>query len=421
MFRPLLLREYIHQALYHPKLGYFSKSIPPILQHRIPLNFPSFANRSEYQNAVASTYGAHQHGWMTPVELFSPHLSHAIANRIRAAAPPSGIAHVVEIGPGRATLARDILSYLSQHDPTFMSRLRYTLLEVSPTLSRLQSITVAPWVNSGVAQTVCADAHDWFAQLCNDSAAVDAHYHIIATEVLDNLAHDLVRIAPDGTILQGYIHVDRSDGSIVNNRETRSLHWQSALDVETAAAIDAFNIGRSAPLNLSSWSVMSTFRSILDQVVTGGTEEVWVPTVCYSLLRAIVTAVPFASFTVADFTSFPGALQGRLAPVVQSVRGGTAVVYDSVQNAPFGQVDIMFPSDFFALADAHRSLVDSHLETNSAFNRSIISQSEFFTQFTTTSGISKTMCCDGYNPVLHDFNNTAFLLIDVVNDKCLSL
>lgn len=403
------LREYIDQALYHSRHGYFSKSIPPLIEHTNPLKFSSFTDRSAYEAAVASTYKRYNHGWMTPIELFSPYLSQAVANRILSAAPPSGQVHVVEIGPGRATLARDVLAHISRCHDSFMERLRYSLVEVSPTLSQLQQAVVKPWIASGVAKVICANAIDWFNEFVDEGS----HIHVIATEVLDNLPHDVIRILPGGDVLQGYLQFEESD--YLHGQSTPTLLWHAAVSSETAAAMHAFNIGFGSSSKNEPASIVTRVRSMLDKFANGGMDEYWVPTACHALLCAIVSAAPSASLTIADFTSFPGSLHGKLAPVVQSVRRGIAVVFDSVQDAPFGEVDIMFPTNFHNVADAHSTLLDSISKSPYHLSCRVVSQSEFFSQFSSTNGFAQSTCRDGYNPILQDFENTAFLLTDAEN------
>ena len=94
---------------------------------------------------------------------------------------------IYEIGGGTGTLARDILSWLRHSHPTAYSRCRYTSLEISPSLAKLQK------------HRVHAAGHDEQRFHVEIGDAVVAGTwgtpsgepcFILAMEVLDNLPHD---------------------------------------------------------------------------------------------------------------------------------------------------------------------------------------------------------------------------------------
>lgn len=392
----MLVRDYIQSSLYHPTLGYFSTC--PLLSRLPALRLPSIANQYSYQHAVATNYSSAPHGWLTPVELFSPYLSHAYANRIISSAPHNSPVHVIEIGAGRGTLAKDILNYFARHDPCFMSRLKYTTLDVSPALSAIQETVLRPWIASNAASVVCANATDWLSKFVPHP---ESHVHLVATEVLDNMPHDLVQVSTDG-LAQAYIVVDGP----------ASLVWHPSVDRDTDLAIDSFDLTRTT-------SFQSPIAALLDTLMNGGSRHIWVPTFAFHLLRALVSNIPFASLTISDFTYFPDCLPGLLAPVIQRVNKGTATVYDRLESAPFGSVDIMFPTNFESLSHAHTVLSEieasQHMSQWPSFRRDVLTQHKFFKKFARQEDVVNTTCLDGYNPVLQDFKNTAYLLIDAIH------
>lgn len=115
---PLLrMRDYIYNSLYDSN-GYFQAGTGPVLPRldNAPSLFSELPNQKAYHEMVAARFrqkcsmGNHVHGWLTPVELFSPFLSRAIANRIvRQHGDPNQPLHVVEIGGGSGSLCSDIL------------------------------------------------------------------------------------------------------------------------------------------------------------------------------------------------------------------------------------------------------------------------------------------------------------------------
>lgn len=412
----LLLRNYIHRSLYDPVHGYFSKDQPPVITHETKINISELPSRAAYQQAVARTYAKADHGWMTPVELFSPFLSRAIANRIQGATPNDGKVHIIEIGGGRGTLAADMLDYWSGIAPSFLQHICYNLIEVSPTLASLQSEHLRNWINSGHVKVHNADALFWFQSLNSNTALAEKMQsnpcHVIALEVLDNLPHDLLRLT-HGSVQQA---VASFSDEALSDSSAVMLNWRPEIDETTNAAVQAFDLftwdGKEYTSHQSKASFMSRARSSFESMLTGGKRDLWVPTVCYQLLNAISSVLPHANMTISDFDYFPGTLTGENAPVIQRVQQGSPVVYDSVTGAPFGKVDIMFPTDFDALERCHRSLSWNSLSEDSHLY-STKSQQQFFEEHSPESLIHATTCKDGYNPVLQDFENASFFLVDL--------
>lgn len=356
---------------------------------------------------------------MTPIELFSPYLSRAIANRIYAVSPRGAKVNVVEIGAGRGTLAKDMLRHWSEIVPEFLRDISYSIVEISPTLASLQTRTLTHWVSTGHVRIYNADAQVWLDSLKHDAELWEKlghnHCHVVAMEVLDNMPHDLVRIADDA-IEQATILFH--NGSFKDSL-SRSVEWISDVEKETSEALQMFQMlesaghSRSVSTFPSPPSFLNVFRSHFEHLLGGGKREVWVPTGSYQLIRALTTALPHANLTVADFDSFPGALSGENGPVIQSVGRGSAIVYDSIETAPFGKVDILFPTNFDALVRGHRRLCEKQGFSGSHVY-SVTSQQQFFDENAFEEDKTNSSCSDGYNPILLDFENASFLLADNV-------
>lgn len=220
---------------------------------------------------------------------------------------------MLEIGGGRGTLVRDMMEYWGEGD--------VTMVEISARLAEVQKETVGKWVGNGV-DVVTADAVEWLQA----GEGKDTR-HIVGMEVMDNLGHDLVRV--DDGVQQAYM----GETGVV---------WGDAEDV-VSDAMEVFELNSSA----SGW------RGLLDGVQRSldGFREIWVPTQLYRILLAIAKHGA-AGMTFADFSWFGGGVAGRNAPVIQRVTDGKAVVWDNVWDAPFGKVDIMFPTDFDKLVIA---------------------------------------------------------------------
>src|SRR5262245_16803714 len=108
--------EFMEAALYHPELGYYCR------------------------DGIATGSGG---DFYTSPDV-DPAFGHLIARQIAEIADRTLSGHdrfaVVELGPGMGWLARDIIAGLCTERPDLASRVHYTLVEVSPSLRRLQRI-----------------------------------------------------------------------------------------------------------------------------------------------------------------------------------------------------------------------------------------------------------------------------------------
>jgi hypothetical protein len=108
-----------------------------------------------WRRELRKWYEEREGHWLTPVELFRPHYSNILANfishqallmdpengdysgaRSSPVAPPQ--IDIVELGGGRGTNANLILSHLRDTQPEVYKVVTYTLVDVSPSLHRLQ-------------------------------------------------------------------------------------------------------------------------------------------------------------------------------------------------------------------------------------------------------------------------------------------
>ena len=83
--KEMLVRDFIHEALYSPHDGYFTTKGSSIIISPPPserIAFASLKGYWDYQLAVDKLYKSKAQAWMTPVEIFAPHYSQAIARYI---------------------------------------------------------------------------------------------------------------------------------------------------------------------------------------------------------------------------------------------------------------------------------------------------------------------------------------------------
>jgi SAM-dependent MidA family methyltransferase len=123
--------------LYHPVFGYFSAQKRLIFTPNIP--FTGLRNQVEYQQMLSAAYAGVGEAWCTPVELFQPVYGEALAHYIdRTRLPTEEPLHIVEIGGGTGTCARNVVDYFRRRRPDFYKNMRYTIVEISATLAALQ-------------------------------------------------------------------------------------------------------------------------------------------------------------------------------------------------------------------------------------------------------------------------------------------
>lgn len=310
---------------------------------------------------------------------------------------------MVEVGGGRGQLGRDILAYLQSDKPEVFRTCSYTIVEIAENLADLQRKSLHPWIASGHAQVICSDVMHWLAK--DPAAASEAPsvcsrsnhsgvVHVIACEVLDNFPHDLIRV--DGThAMQAWVETT----AVPLSRS--SITWKTEIEPNVLEAMTAFFPDPQS----GTW--LDAIRSLTDYLLGGGSVDYWTPTDCFAFIRALVDRFAEHTITIADFTSIPGGLSGRNAPVVQRVDRGRDIVYDSVADAPFGHVDIMFPTN---LVQLQRLYAQCTRNSSTESETRVLSSKEFFLQNTDEHDLIRSTCADGWNPIVSDFVNTGFFL-----------
>lgn len=201
---PVLTRDFIYSALYRNDHGYFTNPVLPVItQPSQPINFTDMLGKQEYLHQLQQIYKSSMNGWLTPVEIFAPWYSYAVAayiiqhhlNRIKSFQVSKSLSSstvfslplsIYEIGGGNGTHAKYMLEYIQKKVPSIYQTMTYKILEVSPHLQHVQTITLQN--HRQVARSVCVDG-----MMIHESLPTDERYsYITAFEVLDNLPHDKI-------------------------------------------------------------------------------------------------------------------------------------------------------------------------------------------------------------------------------------
>jgi SAM-dependent MidA family methyltransferase len=145
---PVTFARFMEWALYHPEYGYYTAG-------------PSIGPRGDFTTSPEA----------------SPAFGYALTRHVQDVdlllGTPTPM-RVVEFGPGLGTLARDLLDRLKRDDPNLYARLRYTLVDVSPSLAATQRDRLFREHEAGV---------EW--RSAEDPLAQATQGAVIANEVVD--------------------------------------------------------------------------------------------------------------------------------------------------------------------------------------------------------------------------------------------
>ena len=181
---PITFAAFMAEALYHPRLGRYSSSRPPM------------GTEGDYITSPEVD------------EAFGRLVGRAVADMASRIPPaPGGQGGtpftVVEAGPGRGSLARDLLLGVREEFPALASRLRYVLVESSESLRSVQRSVLS---EAGVAERA-----QWAAwkDLLRAKPITGC---LLANEFLDALPVHLVEFS-EGSLREVYVAA-AADGSL---------------------------------------------------------------------------------------------------------------------------------------------------------------------------------------------------------------
>ncbi|ETW03116.1 hypothetical protein H310_05540 [Aphanomyces invadans] len=402
----MLTRDYIHKCLYSKDGGYFTSESREVLHApKEPMKFHDFWGKGEYKAALAKLYQADKEAWMTPVEVFYPYYSHAIANYMLMAPFTTDKLTIFEIGGGAGTNAKCILDYIQEQAPALYEQTSYTLIEISPRMAARQSERIKD--HAGIATVVNADILTYSSRFPKFS---DSCY-FVAMEVLDNLPHD--KVTQEG----GQWH------ETWVNPKTLSEHHRPLTDPLIRQTLEHFPL--ELPLREQYKPAARFLRKAL-RMPEKTLHSAFVPTGAMQLLNTLKTSFPKHHLIAADFDELPapsldaasathqlynhprsptstasGSLHAANAPLVASKTAGVTFDHDTYL-VEGGIADVFFSTDFIKLKHAYCQAHHRH-----SHEVSIVKSRAFLEKF---ADIAKTRTILGYNPLLEDYANTSFIL-----------
>lgn len=320
---------------------------------------------------------------------------------------------IYELGAGNGTLMRGVLDYLAESEPLLYQRTTYHIIEISPRLSELQQERAGPDHSSRVHVI----NQDVFAYT---GAKENRDCFFLAFEVLDNLAHDLVRFTKDP---QSPPQPVQATVSISSSGDFVELYTP----VEDPLIAEYLHLRSDMPLLPPLHPERPQWWRSLEALLPASanlSQPYFVPTKLLKLLKMLHEHFPKHRLLLSDFSSLPDAIPGHTAPVVQTRYKGQTVPCTTylVQQGFF---DIFFPTDFAHLQhlydavarQAHRQraqLPDFSQEslakgsTKQDVQRSgldVLSHRDFLEQW---GEVDRTQLRNGDNPMLDHYENAAF-------------
>ncbi|KAJ3300704.1 hypothetical protein HK104_007605 [Borealophlyctis nickersoniae] len=393
----MLVRDFIDDALYNPNYGYFSKKAPE------DIDFNSIKDNYAFMNHLAQLYkeveGEYndvndiaRQVWHTPTELFKPWYGYAMATRMVSEfkRDPRGASELViyEIGAGNGTLMVNILDYIKENEPELYKKTRYNIIEISTKLAERQAERQD--VRQVSMRHECVNIINQSIFTWNQPVPEPCFF--LATEVIDNFAHDLVRYDITGAPLQGVVLTDEHGD------------YQEAYEHLNDPLISRFmdlrsQTGYRSPLTKALWK--RKVRSWFPFAPNMSPPE-FLPVMCLQLFERLNEYFPEHRLIISDFSKLPEAVEGIDAPVVQTRYKRNMVPCSTYLVQP-GWFDIFFPTNFELMRDMY-NLICAKDGKRAA---EVMTQKAFLERY---GNVAATRTRSGENPMLMFYENFKFLL-----------
>lgn len=251
--------------------------------------------------------------WHTPTELFCPYYGEAVARYLvsnyRLTTYPYDDLTIYEMGAGRGTLMLNVLDFIRAVDPQVYARTKYNIIEISPSLAKLQG--------HHLLSTAESRGHADKVQIINKSVFEWDQYEpspcfFLAMEVFDNFAHDGIRYDVNSEEpLQGHVLID-GDGDFyefyVHELDPVAARF---FRVRHAATGGRYPRPYSSNPVLRYLSAKMPFAANLSQAE-------FIPTRLMQFFDVLEKYFPQHKLVTSDFDSLPQAIKGLNAPVVQT-------------------------------------------------------------------------------------------------------
>ncbi|KAH9821772.1 S-adenosyl-L-methionine-dependent methyltransferase [Melampsora americana] len=379
----LLSREFIEDSLCNPHYGYFATQVEILDSPEVGIPFEKISNLRSLEAEIANRYGPRQ-SWHTPTELFKPWYANAVARCLLSRHQPNEPLRIYEIGAGNGTLCEGVLNYIRDHAPTLYSQTTYTIIEVSARLAGIQAARA-----SRAGHKLQIIPHNVFSlpqeQGDSRSPIESEPCWVIAMELVDNLARDVVRYdRTTGEVLMASVGID----------ENGEFHEYFE------PICDQINPSLSRYLQHHQLrSKLTLYDRMMTQLPFGAnlSRAEFVPTRTFELLEIIRDRFPNHKLLLSDFDHLPQSIKGIGAPVVQTRYEGMTVPCTTYLVQP-GRFDIFFPTDFDDFIKLYQRINPSRP------NLQDFTHAEFVSKYH-GGDFEKTCLLDGSNPMVEYYEN----------------
>ena len=381
----LLVRDFIHDRLYHTTDGYFCKTLHQLGRLNQPLRYNNFTGAHNYMEALGKHYP--EYAFLTPVEIFQPWYGHTIANYILDKA--KGKVSIVEIGPGTGTAALSILDFFKKHSTQTYENLKYYLCEISPVLAS----TCVERISDQHAQLL----KNGQIEIVNKSGMefdvdIKGQCFVLALEVLDNLPHDRIyKDAQNKWSLQAV--VDTSKETPVEIQEPIS---DSVIQTCTELFLNLPELTDKEREEEHREGFIYNFMKYWYS--RHKSNNAFIPTGQYILLSSLLSHIPKAHFILADFDSLVGTKIDAINSPIVSQKGKLS--HEKLDFDTYlvnrGEADIMFPTDF--------KMTQAIVKQLTGRSGKVWKSYKFMEEYAKTKW---TETKTGYRPMFDDFKNTS--------------
>lgn len=412
----LIMRDFLHFALYHQRWGYYPKLFRKYRQlmttgYFDPIPYGSLRSQYDYERYVTKIHETTP-SFVTPTQLFQPFygwvMAEYLVTTLRAKFDPREPLIVYDVGAGTGALALSVLDYLAEHFPDVYDRCEYHVVELNPHLIpvlrnklvhhyhkvRIHNISILNWRTVEKRRCVVI-AVELFSGLPHDCILWDnegaCNEHWFGFQALDNLstAHERYYPLKDPISLRYLRYLNWMQEETFHNLKVLCLtDGRETLDPPRHGGIEA---QMDDPMRVIVTKMMwqhSPWRTA------------WLPTGQMLMLEVLSEYFPRHHLFAADWSSVRQGLPGVNGPVMQVKMRIAKEIYlrkpiDSLQGNA-GMMDIAFPTDFDHLSVVYKRVCGPEKEIASMSHP----------MFWRTFGGDKTALFttkSGFNPLLEDF------------------
>lgn len=412
----LIMRDFVHFALYHKKWGYHPKLFRKYRQWMTsgyfdPIPFAALRNQYDFERCVAKIHESTP-GFISPTQLFQPYygwvLAEYLVTTVRAKFDPREPLVVYDVGAGTGALALSILDYLAENFPAEYARCEYHVLEQNPYLIQtLRNKLVHHYHH----------VHIHHLSVLNWRALERRRCVVIAIELMSSMPHDCIVWDGQGCCNEEWIvfgtrnnlatasekHFNVTDPVIL--RYLRYLNWmheESFHHLQLLCVTDGRVTVDSQPHESIEINRKDSLVMMISKLwwVASPFNTAWLPTAQMLFLEMLAHYFPRHHLFAVDWSSVRQGLVGVNGPVVQVKMRIAKDLYlrrplDTFCNNA-GMNDLCFPTDFDHLGILYQNICGEK-------DTSCMSHPEFWrvhggdksALFTTKSG---------FNPLLEDFS-----------------